>query len=186
MNRLVISVVLSIIILEMSAFDLDRSLERARKRLGSSPRRRSDRGVTRLDPAVLDCVQDVLGGQERPPMPVVLESIEKQCRRKGLKPPSRATVYKLMRTLPGRIYHMKELPPSVQSALYNLDHGSRVPGHQVAFYCFNHGDVRAMSFAAGMPWLALYQALRMQGYHARSRGLVEAAARARRIGDARA
>lgn len=119
-------------------------------------------------------------------MKEVLGRIEKRCRKSGLEPPSRATVYKLMRTLPGRVYRMRDLPRSVQSALYNLGPGSRVPGHQVAFYCFNHGDVQALSFAAGMPWLALYQALRMGGYHARSRGLAEAAARARGIGDARA
>ncbi|MBW2264329.1 MAG: hypothetical protein JRG91_20370 [Deltaproteobacteria bacterium] len=116
----------------------------------------------------------------------LLADLEKLCRKRRLAPPSRATVYKLMKNLPGPVYLMEDLPDSVRSAVYNLGPGSRVPGHQVAFYCFNYGDTRALSFAAGMPWLAIYQALRMEGYHEKSRGLVEAAALARGISDGRA
>jgi hypothetical protein len=49
----------------------------------------------------------------------------------------------------------------------------------VVFYCFNTGDLAAMSFAAGLPWLALYQALRMPGHRPMCHALLEAAARAR-------
>lgn len=74
---------------------------------------------------------------------------------------------------------MADLPPAVRDALYNLTADSEVPGHQVAFYCFNYGDSAAVSFAAGLPWLALYQAGRLPGFRPRSRGLFEAVMRAR-------
>ena len=103
------------------------------------------------------------------------------CAEAGLPAPSRATIYKLMATLPGKNYRKSELPPAVQSTLYNLVPESDVPGHQLAFYCFNYGDLAAISFAAGLPWLALYQALRMRGYRPKSRGLIESVARVRKI-----
>ena len=73
------------------------------------------------------------------------------------------------------------LDPENPSALYNLAPESEVPAHQVAFYCFNYGDLAAASFAAGLPWLALYQAARLPGWRARSRGLLEATLRVRNI-----
>ena len=56
-----------------------------------------------------------------------------------------------------------------------------VPGHQLAFYCFNYGTSDVMSFAAGLPWLDLYQAAHLRGWWPRSRGLLDASLRARRI-----
>lgn len=120
-------------------------------------------------------------GYDRPKIAEVLEKITERCRKNGLAPPSRATVYKLLDTLPTQSYRMSELPAAVRSALYNLGPEGVVPGHQVAFYCFNYGDLGAMSFAAGLPWLALHQALRLPGYRAKSRGLLEAVARVRAI-----
>jgi hypothetical protein len=114
-------------------------------------------------------------------MTEALGEIERECRREGLRPPSRATVYKLLDTLPTRAYRVSGLPRPVREALYNLDSESEVPGHQLAFYCFNYGDLAAASFASGLPWLALYQALRLPGHRARSRGLVEAVAHVRGI-----
>jgi hypothetical protein len=114
-------------------------------------------------------------------MAEVLNRIGERCRLEGLKPPSRATVYKLLDTLPAPTYRFSDLPPAAQDALYNLGPESDVPGHQVAFYCFNYGDLAAVSFAAGLPWLALHQALRLPGYRASSRGLIEAVARVRGI-----
>ena len=76
---------------------------------------------------------------------------------------------------------MGDLPPEVQRALYNLGDEGRIPGHQVAFYCLNHGCARASSFAAGMPWLDLYQAARTRGWRQRSRGLLGAILAVRRI-----
>jgi hypothetical protein len=114
-------------------------------------------------------------------MTEVLERVRERCQRDGLAPPSRATLYKLLATLPTRSYRLSELPPSVRNALYNLSPDSDVPAHQIAFYCFNYGDLGAISFAAGLPWLALYQARRMPGHRARSRGLLEAVALVRGV-----
>ncbi len=111
----------------------------------------------------------------------LLRRITERCQNEGLDPPSRATVYKLLGTLPTSTYRLADLPPAVRSALYNLEPESEVPGHQLAFYCFNYGDLAAVSFAAGLPWLALYQARRLPGYRTKSRGLLEAVAQVRDI-----
>jgi len=111
----------------------------------------------------------------------ILSRIGEGCGMRRLEPPSRATVYKLMCTLPCPTLRAGDLPASVQAALYNMEPESEVPAHQVVFCCFNYGDLRAMSFAAGLPWLAVHQALRLPGYRKRSRGLVEAVALARGI-----
>jgi hypothetical protein len=170
----------------MSPFDLRRSQEEARRRLGGPVRRstrapRSDRGHSRLSQAVLECVGQVLSGRDRPRTKDLLRDLEELCRDRGLKPPSRATVYKLMATLPGPGLRKADLPVSVQRALHNLAPESVVPAHQVAFCCFHHGDLRAVAFAAGLPWLAIHQARLMRGYRRKSRGLVEAVARARGV-----
>jgi hypothetical protein len=114
-------------------------------------------------------------------MKALLHRLRERCRQVGRRPPARATVYKMLATLPTPALRVASLPRGVQAALYNLDPEGEVPAHQVAFYCFNYGDVRAMSYAAGLPWLAIYQARRLPGYRPRSRGLVEAVARVRRI-----
>ena len=167
-------------------FNLRESLARAERRLGTPAkagirRPRSDRGRPRIDPRVIDIVREATRGYDHPPMADLLVGIAERCRQAGLGPPSRATVYKLLTTLSTPMYRVADLPAAVRHALYNLGHDSDVPAHQVAFYCFNYGDVAAMSFAAGLPWLALYQALRMRGYRARARGVLEAVARARGI-----
>ncbi len=114
-------------------------------------------------------------------MAEILVQIGERCLRGGVEPPSRATVYKLLKSLPTPLLRVSRLPPPVRRALYNLGPETDVPAHQVAFYCFNYGDLAAVSFAAGLPWLAIHQSLRLPGYRARSRGLVEAVARARGI-----
>ncbi len=122
-----------------------------------------------------------MSGRERPRTRDLLARIRACCAERGVKPPSRATVYKAMDTLPGPTYRVADLPPAVQAALYNLNAESRVPAHQVAFYCFNYGTLAALCFAAGLPWLALHQAQRLPGYRSKSRGLIEAVARVRGI-----
>ena len=102
-------------------------------------------------------------------------------RESRLRAPSRATVYKLMASLPCPKRRWCDLPPAAQAALYNLAPDSEVPLHQIAFNCFNYGDLDAASYAAGLPWLALYQAWRMRGHRPKSRGLLAAAMAARRI-----
>ncbi|MEN8149802.1 MAG: hypothetical protein ABFS86_08255 [Planctomycetota bacterium] len=114
-------------------------------------------------------------------MTEMLRAIAECCAAHDLRSPSRATVYKLLPGLPGESYRVADLPAAVRSALYNLAPDSEVPARQVAFYCVNYGDLAAASFAAGLPWLAIYQALRMPGHRPKSRGLLEAAARARGI-----
>jgi hypothetical protein len=88
--------------------------------------------------------------------------------------PSRATVYRFMAQSPPRQVPIAELPEPVRLALYNLGPDGTVPGHQLAFYAFNYGDAQAMSFAAGLPWLDLYQADRMRGWRPRSHGVLRA------------
>lgn len=170
----------------MPAFDLQASQERARRRLESASRAggrrpRSDRGASRIDARVRAGLIEATAGYDRPPMSEVLRRIAERCRDEGLASPSRATVYKLLGSLPTSTYRLAELPPAVRRALYNLGPESEVPGHQLAFYCFNYGELGAVSFAAGLPWLALYQARRLPGYRAKSRGLLEAVARVRGI-----
>ncbi len=170
----------------MSVFDIGASEQRARHRLQSAPhsggrRPRSDRGRSRIDPRVLAVLSAVTAGYDRPSMAAILKRVNEQCRRKRLTPPSRATIYKMLATLPTPRYRVAELPAAVQAALYNLGPDSDVPTHQIAFYCFNYGDVRAMSFAAGLPWLALYQAQRMPGHRPKSRGALHAVALARGV-----
>lgn len=170
----------------MVPFDLAASLRRAEQRVGSPEREparrpRSDRGRSRLDPRALAAVTEVFSGHDRPSMSEALAEIARRCRRERVRPPSRATVYKLLDTLPTRSYRFRQLPPAVRDALYNLAPGSEVPGHQVAFYGFNYGDVAAVSWVSGLPWLAIHQALRLPGWRARSLGLAEAVAHARGI-----
>jgi hypothetical protein len=170
----------------MSAFDLKASQENARRRLRSAVRTswrrpRSDRGKPRIDSRVLSWLVEETAGYDRPPIAEVLGRITERCRTEGLDPPSRATVYKLLDTLSTARYRLAELPPAVRTALYNLGPEGDVPGHQLAFYCFNYGDLAAVSFAAGLPWLALHQARRLPGYRAKSRGLLEAVAQVRAI-----
>jgi hypothetical protein len=128
---------------------------------------------------VLAALVEATAGQDRPSMVELAAGVGERCRLNGLKPPSRATIYKLLTTLPTPTYRLADLPPAVQRALYNLAPDSEVPAHQVAFYCFNYGDLGAVSFAAGLPWLALYQARRLPGYRDKSRGLIDAVAQLR-------
>lgn len=76
---------------------------------------------------------------------------------------------------------MSALPTDVRPCLYNLSDDATVPGRQLAFYCFNYGGGRAASFAAGLPWLDLYQAARLPGWRPKSRGLIQAVLRVRGI-----
>ena len=168
----------------MSIFDFAASQARATRRLAAAPkagrrRPRSDRGTSRVDPRILQWLGESLQGYDRPMMATVRRDLARRCRHHGLEPPSRATVYKLLATLPTTTCRVAHLPPAVQQALYNLAPESDVPAHQVAFYCFNYGDLAAISFAAGLPWLALYQARRMPGHRPKSRGLLDAVAHVR-------
>jgi len=82
---------------------------------------------------------------------------------------------------PGASYDLSHLPTPVRSSCYNLEPGSVIPGHQLVFYAFNYGGTRAISYAAGLPWLVLYKAARLPGWRPKSRGLLRAVMRVRRI-----
>lgn len=168
----------------MTAFDLESSLKRAERRLGTattSRRSRRDRGRPRLAAEVLAKLTELLQGQERPPVRDVIEALVDHCESRGLRPPARATVYQWMARAPARSYRVAELPVAARETLYNLAESGEVPGHQLAFYCLNYGGLGAASFAAGLPWLALYQAARLPGWRERSRGLLDAIMRVRGI-----
>ena len=104
----------------------------------------------------------------------MLDEIAAFCRQSGERIPSRSTIYRFMAQCPPRQVRIAELPDSLRKSLYNLDHDGMVPGHQLAFYAFSFGDMRALSFAAGLPWLDLYQAHRMRGWRPKSHGLLRA------------
>ncbi|MBW2457360.1 MAG: hypothetical protein JRI68_22825 [Deltaproteobacteria bacterium] len=169
-----------------SAFDVKRAFERAARRLGDVPAQRSrrpraDRGRFRLATAAERELVRLISGQERPPMASLIQLLRAACARAHVKAPSRATVYNYLARVRTSERRVGDLPAPVQGALYNLELDSRVPEAQVAFYCFNYGELGALSYAAGLPWLALYQARRMPGWRTKSRGLIEAVTRVRKI-----
>jgi hypothetical protein len=162
-------------------FDFSSSQLRAGERLGGSTarRRRSDAGRSRLRPELLAELRAQVLAQERPSMSAIHRRLAALARERGWRPPARATLYAALSTLEGSRHLRAQLPAPVQAALHNLAPDAIVPGHQVAFCCFNHGSLAAASFAAGLPWLDLYQAARARGWRPRSRGLLLAALRAR-------
>lgn len=134
-----------------------------------------------MDPRIRRKLRALLAVLERPSISVVLADLRAFCEKRGLKTPSRATVYAFVPRCPSHLYVVAELPEHVRDALYNLDPAGTVPGHQLAFYAFQYGDSRAASFAAGLPWLDLYQADRMRGWRDRSHGRLRAVLQRRGI-----
>ncbi len=161
--------------------DIQESQRRAEARLGraSKRRRRADAGRSRLPVPVLAVVRQAALGPRGPNMAALQRRVADLCAASGLKPPARATLYNAFDRLEPRRYRVSTLPPYVVEALYNLAPDTVVPGSQLAFYCFNYGSLAALSFAAGLPWLNLYQARRLRGWRPRSRGLFDAVMRAR-------
>jgi len=169
-----------------SAFELSTSLARAERRLAgrgvlSARKPRSDLGKLRIRPEVLTELRRLLRDDEYPGIESILRRLRAACESKGLPCPSRATVYKVIGHEPGKRYPAATLPEAVTAALYNVSLEGGVPGAQLAFYCFNYGELPALHFAASLPWLALYQAGRMRGWRARSLGLLRAVLAARGI-----
>jgi hypothetical protein len=163
-------------------FEITASHERAGRLLGqrrSARRRRSDAGRSRLDRRALRALEALAGGDERPSMAALQREHAARCARLGVRAPARATLYNTLVRLKGHAYAVSDLPVAVRRALYNVASDAVVPGRQLAFFCFNYGSLPAISFAAGLPWLDLYQATRLRGWRPRSRGLLLAARRAR-------
>ena len=136
-----------------------------------------------MAPAVVAALHGLLSGEEFPGVARIMAKLGRLCRAQSLPCPSRATVYKLIGRDPGPTYALAELPPAARSALYNLslEPSLAVPGAQLAFYCFNYGELAAAHFAAGLPWLPLYQAYRMRGWGPQSRGMLRAVLAARGV-----
>jgi hypothetical protein len=130
---------------------------------------------------VLTEIQRLLSGRDRPPVREIAARLATFCAARGLRTPARATIYQAFEQTASPSFSIADLPPSVRQVLHNLAPDGQVPGHQLAFCCLNYGGLDAVSFAAGLPWLALYQAARLPGWRARSRGLLEAIRRVRRF-----
>jgi hypothetical protein len=162
-------------------FDINKSQRQARERLDrvSTRRRRSDAGRSRLSEVVLAELRTAALGDDRPSMAALQRLVSERCLAAGLKPPARASLYNALARLDGHIYTVATLPRPVADALYNIAPDARVPGHQLAFHCLNYGSLGAVSYAAGLPWLDLYQARRMRGWRPRSLGLLLAVMRRR-------
>ena len=150
-------------------------MARASVRFPSGARaRRSDAGRARLHPAIEGRLQELLGGRDRPAALAVWRELGAFCRRRGLRSPSRATVYNAMdRVAPPR-FALDDLPDAVRRCLHNVGSGP-VPGQQIVFAAFNYGDTRALTFASGMPWSCLHRAAQMPGFRAKSASLLRAA-----------
>lgn len=85
-----------------------------------------------------------------------MERLGSECAAQGLRPPARAPIYRAIEHTPAHSVAIPDLPAAVREVLYNLAPDGKVPGHQLAFYCLNYGGLEAISFAAGLPWLALH------------------------------
>ena len=167
----------------MSAFDLDVAAEKARRRLGRGPRRaRADRHTTRFLPAVEQRIAELLAGQERPSFAAVHGTLASFCESHGLPVPARSSLYNAVDRVPVPTLPWAGLPAPVRRSLYNLDapaDGATIAGDQLAFYAFNHGEPRALSFAAGLPWLCLVRADGRRGWRPKSHALLRSVMRFR-------
>jgi hypothetical protein len=128
-----------------------------------------------MHPIVLAELRRLALGVERPLMKNVQARLNQLSRAEGLRPPARATLYNTLPRLSGHTYSISKLPAIVRQSLYNLAPDAVVPGHQLAFHCFNHGSLAAVCFGSGLPWIDLYQASRLRGWRPKSRGLLVAA-----------
>jgi hypothetical protein len=69
---------------------------------------------------------------------------------------------------------LRELPEAVRRCFHNVDPSARVSDVDIAFACFNVGDLRALSFAAALPLPALEAARARRGFRPKSRALLDA------------
>ncbi len=118
---------------------------------------------------------------ERPRIVDLQRELRGVCKRHGLRVPARATIYNVIERARPPVFLARELPAAVREALYNVDLDAEIDGANVAFYAFNYGDLRAVCWAAGMPWLALRHAARLRGWRPKSKGLLLASMRRRGI-----
>jgi hypothetical protein len=72
---------------------------------------------------------------------------------------------------------IRDLPEELRAALFNLEldgEDATVSAEVLAFYAFNHGAPRALSFASGLPLAALQRAEQRSGWRPKSRALLRA------------
>ena len=169
----------------VSGLSLSDSIAKAERRLGPGGRaRRSDRGRSRIAPEAERHLQRLLQTRDKPSITAVAKELDEYCRRQRIPSPSRASVYNAVARAPAPSVRVAELPAEVQRSLYNLRiEASRapdaaddrnLPGDQVVFYAFNYGSPRAISYAAGLPWLCLVRATRRPGWRPKSHALLRA------------
>jgi hypothetical protein len=74
-----------------------------------------------------------------------------------------------------------ELPDEVRAVLLNIDLNQTeiVPADVVAYYAFNYGSSRALSFASALPVAALERAEARSGWRPKSHALLRAVIRFR-------
>jgi len=167
----------------MSGLRLEESIIRAERRLGRGGRaRRADRGQARIAPQAERHLQRLLQTRERPSITAVARDLDEYCGRRGIPSPSRASVYNAVARAPAPSVHVAALPADVRKALYNLkleptatgdiSQPRTLPGDQVVFHAFNYGSPRAISYAAGLPWLCLARAARRPGWRPKSHALL--------------
>lgn len=128
-------------------------------------------------------MQTLLLTQDKPCLADAQRRLKAYCERRGLTPPSRATLYNAMDRVALPSLGVTALPDAVRAALYNLDlqDGDTISTDQLALYAFNYGDARCLSFAAGLPWLALLRASKLSGWRPKSFALLSAVMRYRGI-----
>ncbi|MCA9630092.1 MAG: hypothetical protein KC766_20615 [Myxococcales bacterium] len=162
----------------MSAFELKESMARAQQRLEREPqvklKSRRDQGHSRLAPEIERRIAAHLLVRDKPSLSALHRKLTLFCRRHDLPPPSRATLYNAIQRVELPEVQTADLPEAVRASLYNLGKASRVPADRVVFYAFNHGAPRALSYAAGLPWLWLSRAAQLPGWRPKSLALLNA------------
>lgn len=145
-------------------------------------RGRSDRGKSRLDPAVELQLRRLLRPRDyaRPGASEVTRGLAEFCRASGRQVPARSTVYNAVNRLPPVVYPKNALPESIAGTLHNVG-GTAIAGRQIVFAAFNYGDTAAISYASTLPWSCLHAAERMRGWRPKSLALLRAVMRRRGI-----
>lgn len=175
----------------MSAFSLKESIARATQRVAKTGPRsvRKDRGASRLPAPVEAELGRLLSTQQRPEMTEVAKALAIFAQVGGHRAPSRATLYNALARVELPSYAWDALPSEVQRSLYNLEGAEpssagasgTVKGDLLAFYAFNYGSPRAISYASGLPWLCLWRAERRSGWRPKSHALLVAVMKFRGI-----
>ena len=70
-------------------------------------------------------------------MSALQQRIAERCAESGVKLPARGSLYNALARIEGHSYAISDMPADVAGALYNLPAVGHVPGHQLAFYCFD-------------------------------------------------